>query len=114
MQITWDLIRKLKRQCQKKPVRTNQFNKIAEHQINLTSLAIPYTTTEQKEKKTIPFTVASKTIPMNKFNQRGKISVSKVRPGPGYLLGYGKEFGFYPNCSEKSLKSISRGVLWLH
>ena len=59
----------------KTPVRTNKFNKIAEHQINLTSLAFLYTTTEQKEKKTIPFTVASKTIPMNKFNQRGKISV---------------------------------------
>lgn len=32
-----------------------------------------------------------------------------MRPGPGYLLGYGKELGFYPSCSEKSLKSISRG-----
>ena len=59
----------------KKPVRTNKFNKIAENQINLASLAFLYTTTEQKQKKTIPFTVASKTIPMNKFNQRCKLSV---------------------------------------
>ena len=67
------LNQKTQKTTPKKAVRTNKFNKIAEYQVNLTSLAFLYTTTKQK--KTIPFTVASTTIPMNKFNQRGEISV---------------------------------------
>ena len=64
--MTWYCIQKTLKISQKKPVRINEFSKVAVYKINIhKSVAFLYTNNELSEreiKKPIPFTVACKRI----------------------------------------------------
>lgn len=54
---------------------------------------------------------------INKISSKiGELGIKwfEIRLGTGCLLGRGKEFGHYPKCSGKPIKSVRRGVPWLH